>query len=121
MLPVIHIIAAFFIVIGICQVVLQLTRLIRSNKPANERKLLVFIDRENEKSAEFLIRNALEVADKCDVYVINQSISEEVRRICGIISRQEKNVVIFSSADKGRFLERMLEEEKAQKEEECFT
>ena len=117
MIPVIHIIAAFFIVIGLCQVVLQITSLFTKNKKADERKFIVFIDRNNEKYAEFLIRNTLDIAEKCDVFIVNQSISDEVRRICEIISKHEKNVIVFSSADKGRFLERMLQEEKDQKEE----
>lgn len=90
-----HIIASFFFVLGLLCFIFEIKKaLFRENNDG--LWLLVFIDRENEENAEYLLRRAADFADDLPVMVCCRDLSDEVSEICDRICEEEG----FSAIDK---------------------
>ena len=96
----IEILTSFFVVVGICSVILQLVKFFNRKKHANSRKVLLFINKENYEATEFMLRNTSELAEDSSIWVVDESENKDVMKICCIARNSGMPVHIISHPEK---------------------
>lgn len=107
---------AFFAVIGICEIALQIKNFFnKKSMKAKNVVLLLSLKNEDSESIEWIIRSAITTAEeicfdgKPEIVILNDNLKEEALKVCEILKKENDEIVIINK-------ERMKE-----KIDNCFT